>query len=478
MKKIIAFYPYTNPEMTYINSVQSMIQSKYYVASYQDVKNGLFDLKDVGVLYLNWIEGNSDLEDKKFLERSKSLGVKIVWVFHNKIPHDINDISGAIEWIKFYINISDKICILSRDSISVIKKYCPDADVSKIHYLPHQDYINMYGYLNKPNGIVNNSDKYMVYGCFGQIRPYKNIELLIEAFNCFKYRDNSKLIIAGRPINIEYVETLKKMSRHDNIIFDSEYIPSAMLGRYIEQSDILVLPYNVESSMNSGAMVMSFSYERTVIVPKIEMVSEFPQDKLFSYYYSNRGEHLECLLKQMERAYELGKEELHNKGRELKQFLISNNSKEIVMDNILSLFEELIDKKDIDNDYSAIKNVIYEREFWKEQCKLQNVKFQIEKANTSVSEILRNLGIREIAIYGYGGEGIKLYNELKESGIVISYIIDRRGNEIKAEVPVYTPDDRIPFANYVLVTSSQIDVHAFMRKQREYVCCIMLKELY
>ena len=109
MKKIIAFYPYTNPEMSYINSVQSMIQSKYYVASYQDVKNGLFDLKDVGVLYLNWIEGNSDLEDKKFLERSKSLGVKIVWVFHNKIPHDINDISGAIEWIKFYINISDKI---------------------------------------------------------------------------------------------------------------------------------------------------------------------------------------------------------------------------------------------------------------------------------------------------------------------------------------------------------------------------------
>ena len=38
MKKIIAFYPYTNPEMSYINSVQSMIQSKYYVASYQDVK--------------------------------------------------------------------------------------------------------------------------------------------------------------------------------------------------------------------------------------------------------------------------------------------------------------------------------------------------------------------------------------------------------------------------------------------------------
>ena len=42
-----------------------------------------------------------------------------------------------------------------------------------------------------------------------------------------------------------------------------------MMGKYIDDSDVLISTYNKDSPMNSGAMIISFSYWRMVIVSNI-----------------------------------------------------------------------------------------------------------------------------------------------------------------------------------------------------------------
>lgn len=478
MKKIVAIEPLTNCEMTYINTMQSMISSKYSVVSYQDAKKGYYNVKDLGVLYLNWIEAYTSDNDKSFIKSAKAEGVKIVWVFHNKFPHDAKDKEKALENIKFYISIADKICILSHKSVEVLQKYCNGLDVRKIHFLPHQDFFDMFGKLSNPRFDIDISDDCVRFSCLGQIRPYKNIELLIEAFQKFRYKDRAKLLIAGRPIDMEYVEKLKKIKCSDNIILDPTYIPSSMMGKYIDDSDVLILPYNQDSSMNSGAMIMSFSYGRTVIVPNIEMVSEFPEDCVYSYHYASREEHLSNLIFNLEKAFEDGREVLHHKGNILKDYLCKHNSKAIVKRNILSLFDELVDDAVTDYSYSVINQLIREREFLREQCKLIVSKNRLQMDGYQISDLLWKSGIYEIAIYGYGHEGRKVFEELINNGIKVSFIIDKMGSQIKADVPVYCPTDVIPPIGYILVTSAFIDIHSFIENNRNQFCCIILKEMY
>ena len=61
-----------------------------------------------------------------------------------------------------------------------------------------------------------------------------------------------------------------------------------MMGKYIDDSDVLISTYNKDSPMNSGARIIQFSYGRMVIVSNIEMVSEFSEDCMYSYYYASR----------------------------------------------------------------------------------------------------------------------------------------------------------------------------------------------
>ena len=51
-----------------------------------------------------------------------------------------------------------------------------------------------------------------------------------------------------------------------------------------------------------------------------------------------------------------------------------------------------------------------------------------------ISDVLWKSGIYEIAIYGYGHEGRRVYEELIKNGIKVSFIIDKMGSQIKADV--------------------------------------------
>ena len=69
---------------------------------------------------------------------------------------------------------------------------------------------------------------------------------------------------------------------------------------YMNIADVLVLPYNVESGMNSGVMLMAFSYKTTVIVSDIAMADEYDDNLIYKYSYDDKASHIENLAKKME----------------------------------------------------------------------------------------------------------------------------------------------------------------------------------
>ena len=74
--------------------------------------------------------------------------------------------------------------------------------------------------------------------CFGVVRPYKGVDVLIEAF-----RDvEAELWVVGRPLG-ESMERLRRLAPPGRVRFVPRYVSDRELPAYFRRADLLVLPH-------------------------------------------------------------------------------------------------------------------------------------------------------------------------------------------------------------------------------------------
>ena len=56
------------------------------------------------------------------------------------------------------------------------------------------------------------------------------------------------------------------------------------------------MPYDVKNAMNSGAKIMAFSYQRTVITADIPMADNFSPELIYKYSYVDEKNHMQQLV--------------------------------------------------------------------------------------------------------------------------------------------------------------------------------------
>ena len=61
-------------------------------------------------------------------------------------------------------------------------------------------------------------------------------------------------------------------------------------------------------------------------------------------------------------------------------------------------------------------------------------------------------GYKKVAVYGIGMTGKHLLAELRETGILVVYGIDRKGKQLNYSFPIYTIEEQIPDADVIVVT--------------------------
>ena len=74
--------------------------------------------------------------------------------------------------------------------------------------------------------------------CFGVVRPYKGVDVLLEAF-----RDvAAELWVVGRPLG-ESMERLRRLAPAERVRFVSRYVSDLELPAFFRRADLLVLPH-------------------------------------------------------------------------------------------------------------------------------------------------------------------------------------------------------------------------------------------
>lgn len=237
------------------------------------------------LLHLHWTHGfmlgNSPTKTiiKSFrflieLSIVKLLRVKIVWTIHNIVSHERTFKSLELFFNKFLAKICNAIIVhgsfAKREIIKVYK-----AKESLIKVVPHGNYINYY-----PNVISKAQAKNklqlkaeeVVFLYFGQIRPYKGIPELIDAFKKLNH-PQTRLLIVGNPLNNEIADEIQKKCGGDkNIKLVFEFVTDNEIQIYMNAADVIVLPY--KDILTSGSVMLAMSFGKPIIAPTIGCVPD------------------------------------------------------------------------------------------------------------------------------------------------------------------------------------------------------------
>jgi beta-1,4-mannosyltransferase len=350
----IVFDPKTSKTNQYVVLITTLL-AEHGINTYSvdEVFSDSGAFKKTKIVHLNWYEnlvsGTPSAVVLSFLKKTTKLlvffvtGKKMVWTMHNKMSH-VRDLPFLNKWMFWLmVHLSERIVIHCHVSQDILKKYGSKI-LDKTTYIPHPDYVGIYGdvVLSLPDADESNVLKLLFLGA---VKPYKNIELLIDVAKSLP--NDLVLTVAGKPMNEEYEKALVECaSNMPNIIFDFRYIPDALLPTYMSKSDLLVLPYDTNSSLNSGAAILAFSYGKTVICPQIGTIADLKsEDYILSYQYQTEKEHLSELSENVKKAILLKKANIRvfeQFGSEMYKCVSIKNDKKLVVNELAKLYTDLM----------------------------------------------------------------------------------------------------------------------------------------
>lgn len=355
-KKIVtAFLPYESSDNKYIEIITSILKKNGSTIYRFSKLIRLSFFVNCDIIYLNWYENILNKNKLKslfeFCYKLLSLLIlklfckKIVWTMHNRQQHD-NSVSIFNKLLfSFLVYFSNRIIIHSKESAHILlEKYHNNEKIeSKIRYIPHPNYINIYGniVLDKSNDRSNRL--YLLF--MGKIRPYKNIELLIEVVKSLN-KDDVYLNIVGEVSSCVYQQKIEKqISETENIKVDFNFVPDECIPDLLQSCDLLVLPYDISSSLNSGTVILGFSYKKSVICPEIGTISDLENKTcVFSYTYMSQEDHFIQLKTKIQEAISIKQlgNGLDYMGEEVFNQVAASNSIERVQNELSKLYSELL----------------------------------------------------------------------------------------------------------------------------------------
>ncbi|MEA2360879.1 MAG: hypothetical protein QOD71_24 [Thermoleophilaceae bacterium] len=111
--------------------------------------------------------------------------------------------------------------------------------------------------------------------CFGVVRPYKGIDVLVEAFRSV---EGAELWVVGRPLGVD----IHALDAPPNVRFVPRYVADAELPAYFRRADLLVLPHR--SVDVSGVLFAGLAFGKPMILSDVggfrEVVEEHGAGRL------------------------------------------------------------------------------------------------------------------------------------------------------------------------------------------------------
>lgn len=343
LKKVIEGCGYTCVSIRdFILNSKIRFETKCVILNWYEDFSSTARWKDIIRYFLRWIS----------LYFYKYFKIKIIYVMHNKCPHENSMLSASHAMRKRLAKMSDIVVILCNKSREVLYDQLGNNFFNqirdKIHLIPlvndSADIVESRHDLRKE---LNISDSSFVCVFVGTIRPYKNIELIIQLASEFSKTElDISFIIQGCAPDERYLRSLlSTASNLPNIYFIPEFATLERYSDLMKASDIALLPYNMRSSLNSGTCISVFSYGKNAVCPLIGTVEDCPESTVFAYYYKDDESHYAAMKSAVLSAYNCfadNRSEFNRRESDLSAYILENNSFESVKRKYFKILKGLL----------------------------------------------------------------------------------------------------------------------------------------
>lgn len=202
------------------------------------------------------------------LRIAKRNGVtKTLAITDNVIPHEKR--IGDRPLTAYFIKAVDAFVVMSRSVMDDIRTFNADKPVS---YIPHPIYDNYGEMVSKAEAIAHldleTEQSYLLF--FGFIRPYKGLDLLLQAMADERIKHSGiKVIVAGEFYGSPepYMQIIQKEGLEEQVILRNNYISNEDVRHYFAAADLIVQPY--KSATQSGISQLAYHFEKPMVVTRV-----------------------------------------------------------------------------------------------------------------------------------------------------------------------------------------------------------------
>ncbi|MDX6392616.1 MAG: hypothetical protein QOJ73_3679 [Streptosporangiaceae bacterium] len=232
------------------------------------------------ILHLQWTsdvlrdaETEAEAKDKagEFdgrLDAFLGAGGRLTWTIHNVLPHDCRFPQAEARIEQAVAERARLVHVLNHGTVDAVADWLT-IDPAKVVSIPHPNYLGSF-----QDFIPRDQARYdlgllpdeIVYAFVGAIRPYKGLDLLLDAFDVV--RDSGgrprRLLVAGDASgDAPTQDVLDRCLLHPQVILRQGFVPDGDMQYYMRAADIAVLPYR--RSLNSGVLLLALSFGLPVV---------------------------------------------------------------------------------------------------------------------------------------------------------------------------------------------------------------------
>jgi D-inositol-3-phosphate glycosyltransferase len=196
-----------------------------------------------------------------------SVGCANIAVVHNVADHDSSRLRAALS--TFAIHRADSFITHTGELAAGIRRIVPEARVS-VHPHPVFDY-------PAPRGVLPRRAELELL-MFGLIRPYKGLDVLLEALaRCG--RSSVMLSVVGESweSESELRALIARLGIDGKVELVLRYVSDAEAAEYFARADVVVLPYR--SVTGSGVLPLAFFYGKPVAASDLPGFREMIRDE-------------------------------------------------------------------------------------------------------------------------------------------------------------------------------------------------------
>jgi len=139
-------------------------------------------------------------------------------------------------------------------------------DPARVHVIPH----GAFDYLTRQPDEVPLSDELAavtdpVILFFGLIRPYKGVDVLLEAFRAV---EGAELWVVGRPLGMS-VESLRELAARapGTVRFVPRFVSDQELPAYFRRADVVALPHR--DAEQSGVLYAALAFGKPIVMSDV-----------------------------------------------------------------------------------------------------------------------------------------------------------------------------------------------------------------